>query len=79
MNKEWLDTVNEQLELILEEAVFDEVAEKVFIRHYGIKCKRMDPKAISKELKIPVKKLRAIIDKIDNKVFNILKKHAFIA
>lgn len=67
--------VNEKLRLILDEAVFDEQSEAIFKLHYGIDCKRLEPKAISKELKISQKRLKIELIKIDNRVFNILKKH----
>lgn len=75
MNPKLIELVNEKLRLILEEAVFDESSEQLFRLHYGIDCKRLEPKAIAKELKMPQKKLKLELIKIDNKVFNILKKH----
>jgi hypothetical protein len=75
LNKVWMDLVNEKLELILEEAIFDPRSESIFKLHYGVQCARQEPKTISKQLKISQKKLKIEIDRIDNKVFNILKKH----
>lgn len=79
MNQSLIDVVNEKLELILEEAIFDERTESIFKLHYGIQCHRLEPKAISKTLKIPVKKLKDELNRIDNRVFNILKKHQLFA
>lgn len=78
MNPQIMKIVNEKLEEILEEAVFDSKAEQIFKLHYGIKCTRMEPKAIVKEAKIPAKRLKLELIRIDNKVFNILKKHKWI-
>lgn len=75
MNPKLIELVNEKLRLILDEAVFDEQSERVFKLHYGIDCKRLEPKGISKELKITQKKMKIELSRIDNKVFNILKKH----
>ncbi len=75
MDAKLLELVNEKLRLILDEAVFSEQSESIFKLHYGIDCKRVEPKAISKEVKMPLKKLKLEITKIDNRVFNILKKH----
>lgn len=79
MDIKWIEIVNEKLEIILEEAIFDEKMEQIFRLRYGIKCKRLENKEIAKELKIPQKKLKLFIEKIDNKVFNILKKHALLS
>ncbi len=79
MDNSWIEAVNERLEIILEEAVFDERSEKIFKLHFGVNCKRLDPKGIAKEVKMPMKKLKPELAKIDNKVFNILKKHDFIS
>lgn len=78
MELKWVETVNERLKIILEEAIFDERTEQIFKWHYGVDCQRMDLKAISKNIKIPVKKLKLEVVKIDNKVFNILKKYNFL-
>ena len=67
--------VNEKLQLILEEAIFDERAEQIFRMRYGIDCQIQVPKHISKTIKMPMKKLHLEMHKIDNKIFNILKKH----
>lgn len=75
MNPKIIETVNEKLEEILHEAVFDERQEAIFIRYYGVNCNRMDPKSIAKEIKMPLKKLKIELMKIEKKVFNILKKH----
>jgi hypothetical protein len=75
MDPKLIELVNERLRLILDEAVFDEQSENIFKLHYGIDCKRLEPKAISKQLKISQKKLKNELLRIDNKVFNILKKH----
>lgn len=75
MDPKLIELVNERLRLILDEAVFDEQSESIFKLHYGIDCKRLEPKAISKQLKISQKKLKIELLRIDNKVFNILKKH----
>ena len=75
MNPKLIELVNEKLRLILDEAVFDEQTEAIFKLHYGIDCKRLEPKAISKQLKISQKKLKMELVRIDNRVFNILKKH----
>ncbi len=75
MDAKLLELVNEKLRLILDEAVFSEQSESIFKLHYGIDCKRVEPKVISKEVKMPLKKLKLEITKIDNRVFNILKKH----
>lgn len=75
MDPKLMEIVSEKLRLILDEAVFDEQTERVFKLHYGIDAKRLEPKALAKELKIPQKKLKLELSKIDNKVFNILKKH----
>ncbi len=75
MNPKLIELVNEKLRLILDEAVFDEQTEAIFKFHYGIDCKRLEPKAISKQLKISQKKLKIELMRIDNRVFNILKKH----
>lgn len=75
MDAKLLELVNEKLRLILDEAVFEEQSERIFKLHYGIDCKRIEPKAISKEVKIPLKKLKIELTRIDNRVFNILKKH----
>lgn len=75
MDAKLLELVNEKLRLILDEAVFGEQSEKIFKLHYGIDCKRIEPKAISKEVKMPLKKLKIELTRIDNRVFNILKKH----
>lgn len=75
MDPKLIELVNERLRLILDEAVFDEQSENIFKLHYGIDCKRLEPKAISKQLKISQKKLKNELFRIDNKVFNILKKH----
>lgn len=75
MDPKLMEIVSEKLRLILDEAVFDEQTEKLFKLHYGIDAKRLEPKALGKELKIPQKKLKHELSKIDNKVFNILKKH----
>lgn len=79
MDIKWIEFVNEKLEIILEEAVFEEKFEQIFRLRYGIKCKRLEVKDIAKQLKIPQKKLKQHIEKIDNKVFNILKKHALLS
>ncbi len=70
-----IELVDENLKRVLDEAVFDEKTESIFKLRYGIDCMRLDPKAISKETKIPMKKLKSELTKIDNKVFNILKKY----
>ena len=70
-----IELVDENLKRVLDEAVFDERTESIFKLRYGIDCMRLDPKAISKEMKIPMKKLKLELTKIDNKVFNILKKY----
>jgi len=70
-----IELVDENLKRVLDEAVFDEKTESIFKLRYGIDCMRLDPKAISKEMKIPMKKLKSELTKIDNKVFNILKKY----
>lgn len=70
-----IELVDENLKRVLDEAVFDEKTESIFKLRYGIDCMRLDPKAISKEMKIPMKKLKVELTKIDNKVFNILKKY----
>ena len=75
MNKIWMELVNEKLELILEEAIFEPRSEHIFKLHYGVQCVRQEPRTISKQLKISQKKLKLEIERIDNKVFNILKKH----
>jgi len=75
MDPKLIELVNEKLRLILDEAVFDEQSEMIFKLHYGIDCKRLEPKAISKEIKLSQKKLKLELLRIDNKVFNILKKH----
>ncbi|GAU76858.1 hypothetical protein [Fusibacter sp. 3D3] len=67
--------VNEKLQLILEEAIFDEKAEQIFRMRYGVDCQIQVPKHISKTLKVPMKKLHLEMHRIDNKIFNILKKH----
>jgi len=67
--------VGEKLRLILDEAVFDEKSELIFRLHYGIDCMRQEPKGISKTVKMPMKKLKLELTRIDNRVFNILKKH----
>lgn len=79
MENKWENVVNEQLEIILEEAVFDDVMEQIFKKRYGIHCQRQELKTIAKELKLSQKKLKVYVEKIDNKVFNILKKHALIS
>jgi len=73
-----IELVDENLKRVLDEAVFDEKTESIFKLRYGIDCMRLDPKAISKEMKIPMKKLKSELTKIDNKVFNILKLFPFI-
>lgn len=78
MQSKWVELVNERLKIILEEAIFDERTEQIFKWHYGVECERLDLKAISKSVKMPIKKLKLEVVKIDNKVFNILKKHNFI-
>lgn len=75
MSNKWEEAINYGLNTILEEAVFDERAETIFKKHYGIHCERLTPKEISKMTKLPIKKLKLEMTKIDNKVFNILKKH----
>ncbi len=75
MDPKLIELVNDKLRLILDEAVFDEQSEVIFKYHYGIDCKRLEPKAISKELKVSLKKMKIELLRIDNKVFNILKKH----
>lgn len=70
-----IEVINDQLGVILDEAVFDERTEKIFRMRYGIEHPIETIKVISKELKMPMKKLNLEIVKIDNKVFNILKKH----
>ncbi|OJV62286.1 MAG: hypothetical protein BGO41_05670 [Clostridiales bacterium 38-18] len=70
-----IELVDENLKRVLDEAVFDEKTESIFKLRYGIDCLRLDPKAISKEMKIPMKKLKLELTKIDNRVFNILKKY----
>ena len=75
MDPKLIELVNDKLRLILDEAVFDEQSEMIFKYHYGIDCKRLEPKLISKELKVPLKKMKIELIRIDNKVFNILKKH----
>ena len=75
MNKVWMELVSEKLELILEEAIFDSRSEDIFKLHYGVQCVRLEPKVIAKQMKIPMKKLKLELERIDNKVFNILKKH----
>jgi hypothetical protein len=75
MDPKLIELVNDKLRLILDEAVFDEQSEKIFKCHYGIDCKRLEPKAISKEVKVSLKKMKIELIRIDNKVFNILKKH----
>lgn len=70
-----IDLINEQLQVILDEAVFDERTEKIFRLRYGIECMMQPPKAISKEVKMPMKKLNLELGRIENKVFNIMKKH----
>ncbi len=75
MDPKLIELVNDKLRLILDEAVFDEQSELIFKFHYGIDCKRLEPKAISKELKVSLKKMKIELIRIDNKVFNILKKH----
>lgn len=67
--------VNEKLQIILEEAIFDERAEQIFRMRYGIDCQMELPKQISKTIKMPMKKLNLEMYRIDNKIFNILKKH----
>lgn len=79
MDPKWLIIVNEKLEIILEEAVFDEKMASIFKMRYGVHCQRLEDKVIAKTLKIPQKKMKLYVEKIDNKVFNILKKHAYIA
>jgi hypothetical protein len=78
MESKWVDLVNDRLKIILEEAIFDERTEQIFKWHYGVECQRLDLKAISKGVKMPIKKLKLEVVKIDNKVFNILKKHNFL-
>ena len=78
MAYEWEDAINYGLSTILEEAVFDERSEVIFRKHYGIHCERQEIKEIAKLTKMPLKKLMLEIGKIDNKVFNILKKHDLI-
>lgn len=75
MKQDLFEIVNERLRLILDEAVFDEQSERIFKLHYGIDCKRLTFKALAKETKVSQKKLKIELGKIDNKVFNILKKH----
>lgn len=75
MDPKLIELVNDKLRLILDEAVFDEQSEVIFKYHYGIDCKRLELKAISKELKVSLKKMKVELIRIDNKVFNILKKH----
>mgnify|MGYP004706808873 CR=1 FL=1 len=75
MDPKLIELGNDKLRLILDEAVFDEQSELIFKFHYGIDCKRLEPKAISKELKVSLKKMKIELIRIDNKVFNILKKH----
>lgn len=70
-----IEIINEKLQLILEEAIFDEKSEKIFKMRYGIDSKAQPPKQIAKEVKMPMKKLKIELARIDNKVFNILKKH----
>jgi len=67
--------VNEKLQIILEEAIFDERAEQIFRMRYGVDCQMELPKQISKTIKMPMKKLNLEMYRIDNKIFNILKKH----
>lgn len=67
MNPKLIELVNEKLRLILDEAVFDEQSEAIFKLHYGIDCKRLEPKAISKQLKVS-QKLKLELMKIDNRV-----------
>ncbi len=75
MNKQVIDIVSEKLNLILDEAIFDERTEAIFKLHYGISCNRQEPKDIAKALKISQKKIKVELARIDNKVFNILKKY----
>lgn len=75
MDPKLMELVSEKLRLILDEAVFDEQTERLFKLHYGIDTKRLEPKALGKEVKMPQKKLKLELSRIDNKVFNILKKH----
>lgn len=75
MDPKLMEIVGEKLRLILDEAVFDEQTERLFKFHYGIDTKRLEPKALSKEVKLSQKKLKLELSRIDNKVFNILKKH----
>lgn len=75
INKEM---IMDHLVLISEEAIFDEQLELVFKKYYGVDEAQQTPKEISKTLKIPMKKLKIIIEKIEKKVFNVLKKHESI-
>ncbi|MBM7561212.1 hypothetical protein [Fusibacter tunisiensis] len=77
-NPEYIDLINSKLEAILEEAVFDERQAAIFVRHYGIQQPRMAPKDIAKALKVPNKKLKIELAKIENRVFNIMKKNDWI-
>lgn len=74
----WEEAINYGLNIILEEAVFDQQSELIFRKYYGIHCERQELKSLSKLTKLPVKKLTNEINRIDNKVFNILKKHAIL-
>jgi len=78
MAYKWEEAINYGLSTILEEAVFDERSEVIFRKHYGIHCERQEIKEIAKITKMPLKKLMQEINRIDNKVFNILKKHDLI-
>ncbi|MBS7527136.1 hypothetical protein KHM83_10640 [Fusibacter paucivorans] len=75
MANKWETAINYGLNTILEEAVFDERSELIFKKYYGIHCERKTPKEIAKLTKMPIKKLKLEMTKIDNKVFNILKKN----
>jgi len=75
MENKWEEAINRGLNTILEEAVFDERSELIFKKYYGIHCERLTPKELSKTTKLPLKKLKMEMMKIDNRVFNILKKN----
>lgn len=70
-----IEIVNNQLQLIVDEAVFDERQTEIFKSRYGVGESIKEPRKIGKIYKLSPKKLKGELTKIDNKVFNILKKH----
>lgn len=71
---EQIQKVQENLGKLLGVGLFDEKSEKIFKLYYGVGTERMDIQAISKEMKLSVKKLQPLLERMDKKVFNTLKK-----